>query len=111
MPIAVDPRLFEPRTEDDEPTTMNTLVFSLDVQCAWKGEGKAAKKKKKGGKGSDDERGTVIAPDGREYVHGVVYSSDIKWRPRGDQAARFDGEKLPRPRPVHDDVGFVRIDS
>lgn len=73
-----------------DANTENTLVFSLKVKCQYRKSPSSGKKKGKTKKNNDrdvmspNER-VVVDEHGREIIHSVVYSGDIRWSPRGDQ--------------------------
>ncbi|KAJ3092742.1 DNA-directed RNA polymerases I and III subunit RPAC1 [Quaeritorhiza haematococci] len=89
IPIRADPRQFEFRGEHDEPTDLNTVVFTLKVMC------------KKNPKASP----TAVHPE-EKYINSSVYSSELKWDPQGEQEERF----LKRPiKPVYDDILITKM--
>ncbi|KAI0242828.1 DNA-directed RNA polymerases I and III subunit RPAC1 [Lamellibrachia satsuma] len=89
IPIKVDPRLFEYRTEDDtDGTSEDTIVLELKVRC---------KKNPNATKDTTD-------PDVL-YVHHKVTTDDLKWLPLGNQAALFkDGI-----RPADEEVLIAKL--
>ena len=96
VPIDVEPEDFQdlpPPGPDGEisRTDKNTLVFVLEVTCRAK----------------PGTNATRIDPDYDDLEHGVVYSRDLKWDPKGSQAAHFEGKKAPRP--VHDDIVIAKL--
>ncbi len=95
IPIDVEPDDFEdlPPPVDGEArrTDKNTLVFTLNVQCRAKPGSSAS----------------LIDPDYDDLEHGVVYSGDLVWNPKGQQSARFDSRKAPTV--VHDDIVIAKL--
>ncbi len=64
IPIKADPRLFQFKDADDDPTDLNTIVFNLDVTCS-------ENKKNKDHVLMDDR-----------FFHHKVFSGDLKWHPQ-----------------------------
>ena len=96
VPIDVEPDDFEdlpPEGPDGEisRTDKNTLVFVLEVTCRAK----------------PGTNATRIDPDYDDLEHGVVYSRDLRWDPKGSQAERYRGKKAPRP--VHEDIVIAKL--
>ena len=95
IPIAVEPNDFKDLIRQPDGTINrtddNTLVFTLDVTCR-------AKPGRKPGR---------IDPDYDDLIHGVVYSSDLKWAPKGQQVERY--KKNPAPKPYHDDIILAKM--
>lgn len=58
IPIKVDPRLFEYKSESDPANEKNTIVFKLDVTCK---------------------------KDGRNVINSVVKSDKLTWLPNGSE--------------------------
>ncbi|CAO3681626.1 unnamed protein product [Umbelopsis vinacea] len=89
IPIKADPLLFDFKGEEDGPTDMNTIVFKLNVRCERK-EGVS--------KEETDPK--------KMYNNSEVFSRDLVWEPKGDQAERFAKDPI---RPVHDDILIAKL--
>ncbi|EMD32879.1 hypothetical protein CERSUDRAFT_160889 [Gelatoporia subvermispora B] len=76
IPLDVDPRMFEFRTQTDTPTDRNTLVFQLNVTC---------ERMKNAPRGSTSQ-----------HKHEYVRSEDLEWVPQGEQEVVF-ADKPPAP--------------
>ncbi|CAO3598049.1 unnamed protein product [Absidia cylindrospora] len=89
VPIKAPPQSFDYKAADDGPTDLNTLVFKLKVKC---------------------ERNPDAAEDETDpknlYINSHVYSGDLVWEPKGDQAEKFADEPI---RPVHDDILIAKL--
>ncbi len=131
IPIACDPRMFEPFDEDSQATDRNTLVFRLAVSCE-----KPKKKRDEyvsniqsaaatqavdqsiGGDLSVDQAAELASENyhganaaaieipGRPYTK-HVYSSDLQWIPQGDQEERF--ASVGGIKPVHNDILIAKL--
>ncbi|KAG0270213.1 DNA-directed RNA polymerases I and III subunit RPAC1 [Actinomortierella ambigua] len=88
IPILADPTRFEFRG-DANPTDMNTIVFKLQAKCTPKANVRP---------GETDPN--------KLYNHATVYSGDLVWEPKGDQAERFKNNPI---RPVHDDIVIAKL--
>ncbi|KAJ1914519.1 DNA-directed RNA polymerase core subunit rpc40 [Tieghemiomyces parasiticus] len=89
VPIYADPSAFTFKTANQAPTDVNTIVFDLQVRCT---------RKPNPGPGETD-------PD-KLYQHHSVYSGDLKWSPKGDQAEKFADDPI---RPVHSDILLAKL--
>lgn len=76
------------RSDDEEETDENTLVFELKVQCRKRA-------------GSD-----ASAPPEEQFEHSSVYARDLVWVPIGDQATTFAANP---PRAVHPDILLAKL--
>ncbi|KAI7864120.1 DNA-directed RNA polymerase [Spinellus fusiger] len=89
IPILADPFTFDYKTEEDGPTDLNTVVFKLKAKC---------------------ERNPNAAADETDplkiYNNANVYSSDLIWEPKGDQAEKFKDTPI---RPVHSDILIAKL--
>ncbi|RLN66419.1 hypothetical protein BBJ28_00016536 [Nothophytophthora sp. Chile5] len=85
VPLRVDPREFQafPDHEEAEATDENTIVFKLDVTCAYD---------------------PAHPKDLSKAVHASVYSRDLEWVPQGNQEERFGAI-----RPVHEDILIAKL--
>ena len=92
VPIAVDPRLFDFRAEEEEANSANTLVFSLDITCV-RPEGKAGEP-------------TPLPGGGTAPYTLHVYARDLLWCPQGDQEERFGANGV---RPAHEDILLAKL--
>ncbi|CAL1577730.1 unnamed protein product [Knipowitschia caucasica] len=94
IPIRADPRLFEYRnsgeeTAAEEGSEIDTIQLQLKVKC------------------SRNPRASKDSSDPRElYLHHMVYSSDLKWMPIGNQADVFAEAVI---GPVHDDILIAQL--
>lgn len=82
IPLAVDPRKLSFKM-NDEANDQNTVVFNLKAECKKRGSGKDA------------------SIDGR-----YVYSSQLEWEPKGDQADMFVDAA---PKPVNADIVIAKM--
>jgi len=87
IPLAVDPRALVDKTAN--PTDKDTVVFKLDVTCSHR---KNVSK-------------TETEPE-KIYVNSSVYSRDLVWEPKGDQAERF--VDCP-PRPSNENILIAKL--
>ncbi|XP_034408747.1 DNA-directed RNA polymerases I and III subunit RPAC1 [Cyclopterus lumpus] len=94
VPIKADPRLFEYRSPGDESaeeegSEIDTIQLQLKIKC------------------SRNPRASKDSADPRElYLNHMVYSSDIKWVPIGNQADVFADSVI---GPVHDDILIAQL--
>jgi DNA-directed RNA polymerase I and III subunit RPAC1 len=88
IPIHADPHLFKYVAEDGEPNVDNTTVFTLEAACTHNPQASAA------------------APPSVQFQNGVVYSSQLKWVPHGEQVETFKDDPI---RPVHDDIVLAKL--
>jgi DNA-directed RNA polymerase I and III subunit RPAC1 len=80
----------EPRfADEDGPTDMNTIVFKLNVRC-----------EHKSGVSNDE------TDPKKMYNNSEVFSKDLVWEPKGDQAERFADDPI---RPVLDDILIAKL--
>ena len=95
IPIDVEPNDFKDLIRQPDGTINrtddNTLVFTLDVTCR-------AKQGRKPGR---------IDPDYDDLIHGVVYSSDLQWVPKGQQEERYKNKSPPKP--YHEDIIIAKL--
>lgn len=96
IPIMVDPRLFEYKVEGKQYTPENSLRFKLNVQCTKKIPGAPVVLNN-----TEDEE--------KHYNNPNVYSGDLEWVPIGDQLERFESLKLPKPKPLLDDILIAKL--
>ena len=82
IPLAIDPRKLSFKM-DDEANDQNTVVFNLKAECKKRGASKDA-----------------------GIVGRYVYSSQLEWDPKGDQAETM--ADCP-PRPVHSDIVIAKM--
>jgi DNA-directed RNA polymerase I and III subunit RPAC1 len=92
IPLAVDPRLFEFRADDEPASESNTIVLKLKVECKQ-------------------------LPDGT-IENEKVYSSQLVWLPTGSEMpgetgaqpwANSQSEMLEAVRPMHDDILIAKL--
>jgi DNA-directed RNA polymerase I and III subunit RPAC1 len=83
IPLNVDARLFEFKDPKSPPTDLNTIVFRLDVSHA---EGN-------------------MSSSGILFFY-IVYSSDLKWVPQGDQEEKFKNCPI---QPIHEDILITKL--
>jgi len=96
IPIMVDPRLFEYKSEGKAYTPENSIRFKLNVKCTKKVPGAPVVLNN-----TEDEE--------KHYNNSNVYSGDLIWVPIGDQEARFVKEGIPNPRPLLDDILIAKL--
>ncbi|KAJ2493464.1 DNA-directed RNA polymerase core subunit rpc40 [Coemansia sp. RSA 2050] len=89
VPILANPEDFNWKRSEDPPTDQNTAVFKLFVEC-FKNQSAAA-----------DE-----TDPNKKYIGSSVYSSQLVWDPKGDQATRFADSPI---RPIHDDILITKL--
>ncbi|ORX66897.1 hypothetical protein DL89DRAFT_269932 [Linderina pennispora] len=89
IPINADPTAFQWKRPTDLPTDQNTVVFKLEIACS------------KNNEAADDE-----ADPKKKYVNSAVYSRDLVWDPKGDQAERFADKPI---KPIHDDILITKL--
>ncbi|KAJ2702884.1 DNA-directed RNA polymerase core subunit rpc40 [Coemansia sp. IMI 209128] len=89
VPILANPEDFNWKRAEDPPTDQNTVVFKLFVEC-FKNQNAAA-----------DE-----TDPNKKYIGSSVYSSQLVWDPKGDQATRFADAPV---RPIHDDILITKL--
>ncbi|KAJ1922217.1 DNA-directed RNA polymerase core subunit rpc40 [Mycoemilia scoparia] len=89
LPIKADPKEFAWKRPEDPPTDLNTIVFRLDITC------------KHNPTASPDETDPK-----KKYINSSVYSSDLVWEPKGDQAEKFADSPI---RPVHDNILVAKL--
>lgn len=89
IPIYADPRKFHFKTEEEDPTDLNTIVFQLTVKC---------EKKPDFPQDSADPKSM--------FINSSVYSSQLKWIPQGDQEEVFADNPI---KPVHDDILIAKL--
>lgn len=89
IPILADPTKFDFKTKDDTPMDTNTIVFKLAVKCT------------RNPNASSSETDPL-----KKFVHSSVYSGDMVWDPKGDQAERFKECPI---KPVFDDVVIAKM--
>jgi len=92
IPLQIDPRKVEYKGANDEPTDLNTIVFSLVVNC-------------ENIRSNASRRATD--PD-KLYKNASVFSSSFEWQPKGVQTDLFAEDP---PRPVLDDILLVKLRS
>ncbi|KAK9894802.1 hypothetical protein P389DRAFT_153560 [Cystobasidium minutum MCA 4210] len=89
VPLAIDPKKVEFKGHEEEPTDLNTIVFSLVVKC---------------------ERDRSARPNERDinklYHNTHVYSSAFSWQAKGIQEETFGN--LP-PKPVFEDILLAKL--
>ncbi|PVU92309.1 hypothetical protein BB561_003920 [Smittium simulii] len=77
-------------TVNEDPTDQNTIVFKLDATCQYR----------KGVSASE--------PDpNKKYINSSIFSNQLVWDPKGDQAQRFTGPTLIAP--VHGDILITKL--
>ncbi|KAG0369553.1 DNA-directed RNA polymerases I and III subunit RPAC1 [Gamsiella multidivaricata] len=89
VPILADPTKFDFKARDDTSTDLNTIVFRLTAKC------------KHNPQASPAETDPL-----KKYIHSSVYSGDLIWDPKGDQAERFKDCPI---KPVHDDIVIAKL--
>ncbi|KAF9429723.1 DNA-directed RNA polymerases I and III subunit RPAC1 [Podila epigama] len=89
VPILADPTMFDFKNKEETPTDLNTIVFKLNVRCTHN---------------SDAAPGET--DPAKLYNHSNVYSGDLIWDPKGEQAERFKDCPI---RPVHDDIILTKL--
>ncbi|KAK3811180.1 MAG: DNA-directed RNA polymerase [Benniella sp.] len=89
VPILADPTKFDFKEKDETSTDLNTIVFRLNVKC----------------KRNPQASPTETDPQ-KKYIHSTVYSGDLIWDPKGDQAERFKDCPI---KPVHDDIVIAKL--
>ncbi|KAI8324011.1 hypothetical protein GQ54DRAFT_302964 [Martensiomyces pterosporus] len=89
IPINADPHDFQWKRPDETPTDQNTIVFRLDVECE---ENRSA---------AADETDPK-----KKYINSAVYSNQLRWEPKGDQAERFGSRTI---KPIHDDILITKL--
>ncbi|KAG0201788.1 DNA-directed RNA polymerases I and III subunit RPAC1 [Mortierella sp. GBA30] len=89
IPILADPTKFDFKAKDETPTDLNTIVFRLTAKC------------KRNENASPNETDPL-----KKYIHSSVYSGDLKWDPKGDQAERFKDCPI---KPVYDDIVITKL--
>ncbi|OMH79745.1 DNA-directed RNA polymerases I and III subunit RPAC1 [Zancudomyces culisetae] len=88
VPVRADPRDFNWKEDEESATDRNTIVFKLRVN--YKNIKRAGEEKK-------------------EFTGGRnVYSRDLVWEPKGDQAERFASEEK-RIQVVDDDILLTKL--
>ncbi|KAJ2800053.1 DNA-directed RNA polymerase core subunit rpc40, partial [Coemansia furcata] len=89
IPIMADPDFFSWKRPEDPPTDENTVVFKLLVNCT---------------------RNLNASPDETDpnklYIDSSVFSSQLIWDPKGDQATRFADRPI---KPIHDDILITKL--
>ncbi|KAL6079664.1 DNA-directed RNA polymerases I and III subunit RPAC1 [Balamuthia mandrillaris] len=88
IPIKVDPRLFQFKAPEDDPTDDNTIVFQLKVRCS----------KAPGGENFQDPE--------KRYINAKVFSRDLIWEPQGEQEEIFAENPI---APVQDDILIAKL--
>lgn len=91
VPVAVDPRRFELRSDSGDANSANTLVFSLDVTYE-----RVA--------GQADT--TPLPGGGTAPVTMPVYARHLEWCPQGDQEATFGAGGV---RPAYEDILLAKL--
>ncbi|OLY78570.1 DNA-directed RNA polymerases I and III subunit RPAC1 [Smittium mucronatum] len=89
IPIKADPREFSWKDADEDPTDQNTIVFKLNIGCRFNPGASSSETDPK-----------------KKYINSSVYSSHLKWDPKGDQAERFSDSPI---KPVHDDILIAKL--
>ncbi|KAJ2064482.1 DNA-directed RNA polymerase core subunit rpc40 [Coemansia sp. S146] len=89
VPIMADPQDFNWKLPEDPPTDQNTIVFKMKVECM-KNQSAAA-----------DE-----TDPNKMYINSSVFSSQLDWDPKGDQATRFADKPI---KPIHDDILITKL--
>ncbi|KAG0243463.1 DNA-directed RNA polymerase [Mortierella sp. GBAus27b] len=89
IPILADPTKFDFKEKDETSTDLNTIVFRLNVKC------------KRNPQASPTETDPL-----KKYIHSTVYSGDLTWDPKGDQAERFKDCPI---KPVFDDIVIAKL--
>ncbi|GJJ68338.1 DNA-directed RNA polymerases I and III subunit RPAC1 [Entomortierella parvispora] len=89
VPILADPTKFDFKTKDDTPMDTNTIVFKLAVRCT-----------------RNPNAPTTETDPLKKYNHSSVYSGDMIWDPKGDQAERFKECPI---KPVFDDIVIAKL--
>lgn len=90
IPIKVDPLEFVERNDGEDPTSANTIVFSLDVTCPQR-------------RPPSSSSSSTSSSD--PYTMNV-YSSQLVWCPQGEQQERFGANGI---RPVHEDILIAKL--
>jgi DNA-directed RNA polymerase I and III subunit RPAC1 len=88
IPILADPRSFEYRKPNGEMTDTDTIVFELHVKCERIPTGKEGD------------------PEEKRFKHSRVMSSDLEWKPQGDQDETWAHAPL---RPVYLDIPIAKL--
>ncbi|CAM0142577.1 DNA-directed RNA polymerase core subunit rpc40 [Umbelopsis sp. WA50703] len=89
IPIKADPLLFDFKGEEEGPTDLNTIVFKLNVKC-----------ERRDGVPKDETDPKKL------YHNSEVFSKDLIWEPKGEQAERFKDDPI---RPVEDDILIAKL--
>ncbi|KAF9320280.1 DNA-directed RNA polymerases I and III subunit RPAC1 [Podila horticola] len=89
VPILADPTMFDFKTKEDTPTDLNTIVFKLFAKCTHNPNAKH---------GETDPA--------KLYNNSSVYSGDLVWDPKGEQAERFKDCPI---KPVYDDIVLTKL--
>jgi len=89
VPILADPTKFDFKTKDDTPMDTNTIVFKLAVKCT------------RNPSAPSSETDPL-----KKFIHSSVYSGDMVWDPKGDQAERFQECPI---KPVFDDIVIAKL--
>ncbi|TFL05973.1 DNA-directed RNA polymerase [Pterulicium gracile] len=89
IPIHVDPRRIDVKSEGDESTDRNTLVFNLDVRCS---------------RNTKAKRGATA--DSELYINHEVLSSHLQWVPQGEQAEVFEADP---PRATNPNIVLAKL--
>ncbi|KAG0344553.1 DNA-directed RNA polymerases I and III subunit RPAC1 [Podila humilis] len=89
VPILADPTMFDFKTKEETPTDLNTIVFKLHAKCT---RNPAAKS------GETDPA--------KLYINSSIYSGDLVWDPKGEQAERFKDCPI---KPVYDDIVLTKL--
>lgn len=88
IPIKADPKKFEFVGADGIASDKNTTVFTLEVLC------------------TPNPQANPNAPPHLANNNAIVYSSQLRWIPQGDQKDRFSDDPI---RPVHDDIVIAKL--
>ncbi|CAG0879592.1 unnamed protein product [Darwinula stevensoni] len=90
IPLQADPRMFEYRQKGDEDgTPEDTLEFELKVKCT---------------KNPNASQDATSSDD--LYNNHKVYTSDIKWIPKGQQRELFQAKDV---LPIHQDILLAKL--
>ncbi|CAD6587563.1 MAG: hypothetical protein CYPHOPRED_003966 [Cyphobasidiales sp. Tagirdzhanova-0007] len=89
VPLRIDPHKVEFKLAGDEPTDLNTIVFSMVVKC------------EQVGTANKDERD----PE-KLYTNAHIHSSAFTWQPKGVQNEAFANDP---PRPVYEDILLAKL--
>ncbi|KAJ2099405.1 DNA-directed RNA polymerase core subunit rpc40, partial [Coemansia sp. S100] len=89
VPIMADPQDFNWKQPEDPPTDQNTIVFKMTVECL-----------------HNRSAATDETDPNKLYINSSVFSSQLVWDPKGDQATRFADRPI---KPIHDDILITKL--